>query len=595
MRSEGDTDPRRRRRRRTRRAVLLVAPALLLGAAAVIGALDSTSSRPSPGATDSALPAPVSSPPADDADLPSPALTPIDFSTAAAPAAPGTAAPPTPPNEPPKAEDIPNEWMVQLRPDQPTHQVAAEQAEEHDAQLRHVYTVAENGYAAHMSDADAAAIANDPRVLSVTRNRLVHKAAESVPTGIRRIGGASSAAAAADADVDVAVVDTGIAPHPDLTIAGGTACIGSGSTVDGDGHGTHVAGTIGAKNNGSGVVGVAPGARLWAVKVLDNNGNGSTDTVVCGLNWVAAHASTIEVANESLGGDGGDTANCGGSEHQAVCGVVNAGVTLVVAAGNEHDNAANHTPAAYDEVITVSALADLDGLTGGLAASRCGDQDDTFASFSNYGADVDVIAPGVCINSTQPGGGFAVYSGTSMASPHVAGAAALYKARNPGATAADIRSFVTSGTLDWNNSDDHDTTKERLVNVASLWTSDTTTTTAPTSTTTTVAGSTTTTICKKGCGTTTTTSGGSTTTTVPGSITLNVSKKKTGSGFQVQLLWSGASGGTVDIYRNGSLRFAGTTNDGTETEASPGAGTWSYQVCESGSTTDCSTVRSVTF
>jgi subtilisin family serine protease len=389
-----------------------------------------------------------------------------------------------------------------------------------------------NGYSAHMSDADAAAIASDPRVLSVTRNRLVHKAAESVPTGIRRIGGASSAAAAAEADVDVAVVDTGIAAHPDLTIAGGTACIGGGSTVDGDGHGTHVAGTIGAKNNGSGVVGVAPGARLWAVKVLDNNGNGTTDTVVCGLNWVAAHASTIEVANESLGGDGSDTSNCGGAEHQAVCSVVNAGVTLVVAAGNEHDNAANHVPAAYDQVITVSALADFNGLTGGGAPATCrSDSDDTFANFSNFGADVDVIAPGVCINSTQPGGGFAVYSGTSMASPHVAGAAALYKARNPGASQADIRTFVTSGTLDWNNIDDGDSTKERLVNVASLWPSETTTTTTPGSTTTTIPGSTTSSICVKGCSTTSTTTGGSTTTTTttPGSITLSAAKKKTTS------------------------------------------------------------------
>ena len=127
-------------------------------------------------------------------------------------------------------------------------------------------------------------------------------------------------------------------------------------------------------------------------------------------------------------------------------------------------------PAAYDEVITVSALADFNGLPGGGAAATCRtDVDDTFADFSNYGADVDIIAPGVCINSTWKGGGYNTISGTSMASPHVAGGAALYKANNPGATPAQVRTALRSaGTTDWSNSDDPDGIKEPLLNVSTF-------------------------------------------------------------------------------------------------------------------------------
>ncbi len=118
--------------------------------------------------------------------------------------------------------------------------------------------------------------------------------------------------------------------------------------------------------------------------------------------------------------------------HAAICKAVAAGITFVVAAGNDSADAATFTPAAYDEVITVSALADFNGLPGGGAASTCRtDVDDTFASFSNYGSDVDIIAPGVCIYSTSKLGGYDTMSGTSMASPHVAGGAALYTATNP--------------------------------------------------------------------------------------------------------------------------------------------------------------------
>jgi subtilisin family serine protease len=145
-------------------------------------------------------------------------------------------------------------------------------------------------------------------------------------------------------------------------------------------------------------------------------------------------------------------------------------VTYVVAAGNSAADANNFRPATYEEVITVSALADFDGKSGGLGAPTCRtDVDDTFANFSNYGSDVDIIAPGVCILSTWNDGGYNTISGTSMASPHVAGAAALYKANNPGATPLQVKqALINAGTTDWNNSDDPDGIKEPLLNVSSF-------------------------------------------------------------------------------------------------------------------------------
>jgi subtilisin family serine protease len=218
-----------------------------------------------------------------------------------------------------------------------------------------------------------------------------------------------------------------------------------------------------------GVVGVAPGARLYAVRVLNNAGSGTRSGIICGIDWVTARAATIDVANMSLGGSGKDTGcGTGDSYHDAICESVGAGITYVVAAGNETDNAANHVPAAYDEVITVSALADFNGQPGGGAAATCrADVDDTFADFSNYGADVDLIAPGVCILSTWKGGGYNTISGTSMASPHVAGAAALYKANNAGASPSQVKAALqNAGTTDWNVATDRDSTHEVLLNVA---------------------------------------------------------------------------------------------------------------------------------
>jgi subtilisin len=369
------------------------------------------------------------------------------------------------------AAESPSSYIVTLRSGDPG--AAAEDARRrHGADVAHVYRHALRGYAGRMSERAAAEIAHEDRVSSVIADRRVSVAAQSLPTGIDRIDGELSSTASGDGmgsvSVDVAVIDTGIdVDHPDLNVAGGRNCSTGRSYDDGNGHGSHVAGTIGAKDDANGVVGVAPGSRLWAVRVLNNAGSGSWSSVICGVDWVTANAGTIEVANMSLGGSGSDTGCNDDGLHEAICNSVAAGVTYAVAAGNESDDSASHVPAAYDEVITVSALADFNGKSGGGAAPTCrSDEDDTFANFSNFGADVDLIAPGVCINSTWKGGGYNTISGTSMASPHVAGAAALYKAGSPGASPAQVKTALeNAGNLDWSNGDDPDGIKEKLVNV----------------------------------------------------------------------------------------------------------------------------------
>lgn len=352
--------------------------------------------------------------------------------------------------------------------------LAAQQTRTFGGKVGFVYSSALQGYSASLPVADVAALRRDPRVAYVTADRTVSIQAQTLPTGINRIDGELSSTISGNGsgsvNVDVAVIDTGISTsHPDLNVVGGKIC--NGSTFDDlNGHGSHVAGIIAARDDGNGVVGVAPGARLWAVRVLNSSGSGTFSQIICGVDFVTANAATIEVANMSLGGSGfdpGTGCSTGDALHDAICRSVQAGVTYVVAAGNSNANASGTVPAAYNEVITVSALADFNGQPGGGAAPTCrSDVDDTRADFSNFGADIDIMAPGVCILSTYRGTGFATLSGTSMASPHVAGAAALYKSTHPSATPATVKSALQSaGNLNWNNSDDPDGIKERLLNV----------------------------------------------------------------------------------------------------------------------------------
>jgi subtilisin len=387
-------------------------------------------------------------------------------------------------------------YLVSLRPlAGASGAFAALQADRLGFTVLDTYSNALSGFAATMTPAVRNRLAANPLVASIQADRPIRGTAQYVPYGITRVHADVSKTASIDAvdppriDVNVAVLDTGVdTGHDDLNVAGGYSCAKGRSYDDHYGHGTHAAGTIGALDDRRGVVGVAPGARIFGVKVLDDDANGTTRELLCGIEWVTStrydndSRNDIDVANLSLGGVGTDDGNCGKSDndvlHQAICKSVEAGVTYVVAAGNEHEDASRLIPAAYSEVITVSAVADADGRSGGEGGSPAcrADEDDTLADFSNYGSVVDIAAPGVCIFSTMPkdaeigdGSGYGTLTGTSFAAPHVAGAAALWISGHPSASPAEVRSaLIAAGNYDWNNTDDADNQKEPLVDVSSF-------------------------------------------------------------------------------------------------------------------------------
>ena len=336
---------------------------------------------------------------------------------------------------------------------------ATELSRTHGFEFEQVFKNVIKGFSVSMPEIVFAKLKEDPRVEFISEDFEVHTfwhrtsqqlvaQAQSIPTGISRVNATSNTNKGTG--IGVAVIDTGIyLSHSDLSanIVANKNCVNTRkSGNDDNGHGSHVAGTIAALDNSVGVVGVAPAAKLIAVKVLNSSGSGYWSQIICGLDWVVANTGkyNIKVANLSLGGGGTSDNNCGNSNndalHRAICRARDAGVTIVVAAGNSSADAANTVPAAYDDaVITVSALADSDGQpTGGGSVTSYG-ADDTFAGFSNFGSPVDIAAPGVNIYSAYKNGGYTTMSGTSMATPHVAGAAALYLQSNPGAGWLQVR------------------------------------------------------------------------------------------------------------------------------------------------------------
>jgi hypothetical protein len=248
-------------------------------------------------------------------------------------------------------------------------------------------------------------------------------------------------------DVDIAILDTGVSlNHPDLDVYRDVSIVGNiTSGNDDQGHGSHVAGIAAAKNNGIGVVGIAPGAKLWAVKVCDAKGECKVSDQMKGVDYVIKHADEIDILNISLENPNSPALN------KIINEAIKAGITVVAAAGNFGKDASTTSPANNHDILTVSAIGDSDGKCGGVGPIMPqfdgNVTDDAIAYFSNFGPVVKMAAPGVNVLSTYNGSGYALDSGTSMAASHVAGAAALYKAMFPDATPAQVMANITNASI----------------------------------------------------------------------------------------------------------------------------------------------------
>jgi subtilisin family serine protease len=397
-----------------------------------------------------------------------------------------------------------------------TIQALTDTVENLDAEVIYSYNSAMTGFAfkapnQQVTDNVIQVLSSDPRVNSIEQDKTVVPFSEEIPTGIQRIDAnelySIPEIGSYTADVDIAIIDSGIdLDNPELNVnssfsmivpqiqnaeqadadsiinndidldnlglnanaAGGNTSSfyppftssGSSSADDTCGHGTRVAGIAAAKADTHGVVGIAPNARLWAVKVLDYDKltgrcEGSISSVIAAIEYITRLKDQIDVVNLSLGCKCNSTAL-----DDAISRSVRANITYVVAAGNMNLNASSFSPANHmgannqKDVITVSAMTDLDGKCGGHSPARwvrAGEfaglyDDDSFAKFSNYGSVVDIAAPGVMIKSTAIDGSYTLGNGTSIAAPHVTGAAALYKILNPSSTPYDIRhALITDG------------------------------------------------------------------------------------------------------------------------------------------------------
>jgi subtilisin family serine protease len=302
-----------------------------------------------------------------------------------------------------------------------------------DFVIEQSYGMVLNGVSAKLSKTDVEKLSIDKRVKYIEEDQLVILApggkpgsgggstVQETPWGITRVNGVLNYTGS-----NVAwVIDTGIdLDHPDLNVDASrgfnafTTGRDAGAPDDGNGHGSHVAGTIAAINNTIGVIGVAPGATVIPIKVLDSRGSGSYSGVIAGVDFVAANGKSGDVANMSLGGPVSQALD------DAVLAASNKGIKFALAAGNDSKDANNSSPARVNGtyIYTISAMS-----TG-----------DNWASFSNFGnPPVDYCAPGVSIKSTWKGGGYNTISGTSMASPHAAGVLLLGNASFSGYVIGD--------------------------------------------------------------------------------------------------------------------------------------------------------------
>ncbi len=331
----------------------------------------------------------------------------------------------------------PDRYVVVLRDDpaQTSERVASEQAGRLGLEVSQTYRNAIKGYAARIPVDRLEEVRADPNVAYVEPDRIVKATEQSLPYGINLIDADLSSTKAGDgagsvSNVNAYIIDTGIdKKRPDLNVADHVDFAG-GKNRDCNGHGTHVAGIVAARDDKKAVVGVAPGAPLTGVKVLGCNGSGRVSNVIKGVDWVTQNAKKPAIANMSLGGGVSEALDA------AVRTSAASGVFYTVASGNEDKDACDVSPARAGA-----------GTDNGIMTTAATNRSDQEADFSNFGSCVDVWAPGVNILSTRLGGGTTRRTGTSFSSPHASGAGALYLSANTAATPAAVEQQLKTDSV----------------------------------------------------------------------------------------------------------------------------------------------------
>ena len=441
------------------------------------------------------------------------------------------------------APSLKDRYIVVLDDSADSAEVAKEHGNRYGVQDRLVYGSALEGYAGKIPPGQLDKIKSDPRVAYVEPDGIATKLVTQTGAtwGLDRIDQRTLPLSGTytyeqtGAGVTAYVIDTGIrTTHSEF---GGRASLGAEFVTDSttaddcDGHGTHVAGTIGGSTWG-----VAKGVNLVAVRVLDCGGSGAWSWVISGINWVTQQHDPGEaaVANMSLGGSAIQSVD------DAVAASIADGVTYSVSAGNSNRDACGYSPARTAAALTMGSTTSTDARS----------------SFSNWGNCVDWFAPGSSITSANMNGGSLTLSGTSMSAPHTAGAAALYLqgrlTDSPAQVRSALASALTTGVVTGSNS-----AANHLLYV------------------------------------------GSTEVVPPTPVTISLSTrgyKPRPNRRAADLTWSGATTGNVDIYRN-NVRITTTANDGFHTDniGGKGSGSFTYRVCNAGSTTACSNNSTVVF
>jgi aqualysin 1 len=312
-----------------------------------------------------------------------------------------------------------------------------------------VYSHALKGFSATIPDARLDKVRAEDQVAYVERDGTMHAFEQVLPWGINRIDADVSSTLAGNGSgeipsINAYIIDSGVgATHADLNVVNHVNFRGDGKNTDCSGHGTHVAGTVAAKDNVQDVVGVAPGAPITGVKVLGCDGTGATSGVIKGVDWVTANAAKPAIANMSLGG------GISQSLDDAVKRSADSGVLYSIAAGNQGQPACNYSPAR-------AGLADTDTNgdgkinhddSNGIVTTAVTGFKEGEPEWSNYGKCVDIWAPGVDVLSTKNGGGTTKMSGTSMAAPHAGGAGALYLSQHAGTSPLDIEKALKAAVV----------------------------------------------------------------------------------------------------------------------------------------------------